>query len=85
MPSKKSNLIKSCETCLKQKILAGKKYGSDFKDGFIDKRYTQPPYSWNMNVSTSDNKKVNKQSNNKKSTPRKIKTNASRKSKSQKR
>ncbi|CAF0740241.1 unnamed protein product [Rotaria sordida] len=63
----KSNILKSYEQCLKQGISNEKTYGSDFIDDFIVERYPYPPYSWNINQLTSDNKKINKQHINEKS------------------
>ncbi len=63
----KSNILKSYEACLKQGIPIGKIYGSDFIDGFIVKRYTYPPYPWNINLLLSNNKKIDKESKSQKS------------------
>jgi len=51
-----SKILKSYEECLKKGIPPGKKYGSDFADGFIVKRYIYPPYSWYTNRLSSNNK-----------------------------
>ncbi len=52
----KSNILKSYEACLKQGIPIGKKYGSDFSDGFIVEQYTYPPYPWNISLNNRQNK-----------------------------
>ena len=89
----KSNFSKSYDKCLKQGIPTGKKYGSDFTDGFIVKRYSYPPYSWNASLLSSNKKKVLTRHKNKKpvhrlekkntvkSKARKIKKNSSQRSK----
>lgn len=63
---RQQNKSSSYEECFKHGIPIDKKYGSDFIDGFINKRYSYPPYTWHISQSLVDSKQTFKQNKSRK-------------------